>query len=60
MDDEEENEELFRDRDFCGKEMTMEGADSFFWADVITLGIGDFGVSITQFVGKEIFSHRIV
>ena len=47
MDDEEETEEFFRDRDFCGKEMTAEDADSFIWADVIALGIGIFGISIT-------------
>ena len=59
MDDEEETENLFRDKYFCGKEMTAEDADSFIWADVIALEIGAFGVSITQSVGKERFSHRI-
>ena len=60
VDDEEETEELFRDRDFCGKEMTAEDANYFIWAYVIALGIGAFGVSITQSMGKERFSHRIV
>ena len=60
VEDEDETEELLRDKDFCGKKITAEDTDSFIWAEVIDLGIGAFGVSMTQSVGKERFSQRIV
>ena len=60
VEDEDETKELLRDKDFCGKEITEEDVDYFIWANVIDLGIGAFGVSMTQSVGKERFCQRIV
>jgi hypothetical protein len=53
-------EEDFRGRDLLReKEMTAEFGVSFIWAEVIDFCIGALGISITQSVGKERFSHFI-
>jgi hypothetical protein len=48
------------ERFLWGKEITAEFEVSFIWAEVIDLGIGALGVSMTQSVGKDRFSHFMV